>query len=207
MGRELRRRSNPGRAHSVARLLARVGVETPDVAAGLLHVLLVPQLPVGLHQLHQRVGRDRGPRVGGDHVLEVEDGGVVGLELEVIERRAVLLVREALLQLGDPRLGPGGRAGAGVAVEQLLVGGERGLAVGRDPAPAGATDRSTRHRRAAAHRAPADRWGFHPTSCGTRARLRGGSRGVLAPRRGRNAPGRSASRPAGNSSSTRSSCF
>src|SRR3954452_10183458 len=88
-----------GQAHSV--VLGRVGVEAPDVAAGLLHVLLVPQLLVRLDQLHQRVGRDGGAGVGGDHILEVEDGGVVRLELEIVERRAVLLVREALLQVGD----------------------------------------------------------------------------------------------------------
>ncbi len=33
-----------------------LGMESADVIAGFLHVLAVPQLPVSLHQLHQRPG-------------------------------------------------------------------------------------------------------------------------------------------------------
>src|SRR5882724_1595058 len=48
-------------------------VEAPDVPAGLLHVLLVPEPAIGLHQTNQRVGCHRAPRVGGDQVLEIQD--------------------------------------------------------------------------------------------------------------------------------------
>ena len=43
----------------------------------------------------------------------------------------IRLVREALVQLRDPKLRPLGRVASRVPVEQLLVGGQRGLPVGR----------------------------------------------------------------------------
>src|SRR5690349_15922443 len=106
-------------------------MEAPNVATGLLHVFLVAEGPVGLHQMDEGVRGDGAPRIGRDQVLEVQNGGVVSLEPHVEQGRLVLLVGEALLQVVDSRLGSLGRLGAGIAVDQLLIGGERGLAVRR----------------------------------------------------------------------------
>ena len=109
----------------------RLGVEPPDVSAGLLHVLLVAERPVGLDEMDQRVRSHRAPRVRRDQVLQVQDRRVEGLETHVVQRRLVFLRGEALLQVIDPLLRALGRRGTRIAVEQLLVGGERRLAVGR----------------------------------------------------------------------------
>src|SRR5689334_6257108 len=111
---------NPGRRR----------MEPPDVAAGLLHVFLVAERSIGLHQMNESVGGDGAARIRRDQVLEIQDGGVVGLEPHVEQRGLVLLVGKPLLQVVDAYLRTLGRVGAGIAVDQLLIGGERGLAVG-----------------------------------------------------------------------------
>ena len=70
----------------------RSAMEPADVAAGLLHVLLVAQRPVRLDQMDQRVRRHRVRGIVGDQVLQVQDGRVVRLETEVVQRRLVFLV-------------------------------------------------------------------------------------------------------------------
>src|SRR2546430_6815529 len=61
-------------------------MEPPDVPAGLLHVLLVAERAIRMHQVDQRIGCHRAPRVGGDQVLEIEDRRVVRLEPDVVQR-------------------------------------------------------------------------------------------------------------------------
>src|SRR5205823_6656174 len=50
-----------------------LGMKSPDIAAGLLHILAVAQLVVGLDQLDQRLRRYLRPGIGGDQVLQVKN--------------------------------------------------------------------------------------------------------------------------------------
>src|SRR6187399_2825400 len=56
----------------------RVRVEPSNITAGLLDVLVITQLVVRLHQVHERPWRRAGAWVGGDHIPVVQDGRVVG---------------------------------------------------------------------------------------------------------------------------------
>src|SRR5213592_2670057 len=108
-----------------------LGEETPQVRAGFLELVAVPDDMIALHQPHQGVRHAFGPRIVCDHVLEVDDARVEGAPLEVEHAVLVRLLRKPLLQLMRVQLRPGCGTGARIAPDELLVSRQRCLAVRR----------------------------------------------------------------------------
>src|SRR5882724_3176797 len=55
----------------------------PQIRARLIRLVIVSDVPVGIHQPHQRVRGVGRPCVAREHLLEVQNGWIVRLEAEV----------------------------------------------------------------------------------------------------------------------------
>src|SRR5439155_20013364 len=114
---------------AAAREAGRLGIEAPQVLAGLLELLLVADGPVAIHQPQQRVRRPLRGGIIRNNGLGINDRGVPRFATQIEDAGLVRLLRKLILQATHVRTRPRSRLTVGKAGGQLLINGQRGLAV------------------------------------------------------------------------------